>query len=185
MRALDPLSEGAVIWFTGLPSSGKSTLGEALAQRLRGVGFPVEHLDGDQVRAVFPSTGFSRTERDQHIRRIGFMASLLEKHGVWVIATFVSPYAESRRFSRAICRRFAEVYVATPLSVCELRDTKGLYARARRGEIAEFTGVSDPFEAPEGPEVVVDTSSLTVAEGIERVWRFLTGKRWLAGAEGQ
>jgi adenylylsulfate kinase len=183
--ALTQQSDGAVIWFTGLPSSGKSSLGKALAERLRATGLPVEQLDGDQVRAVFPSTGFSRAERNEHIRRMGFIASLLEKHGVWVIATFVSPYAESRDFARKICKRFVEVHVATPLSVCELRDVKSLYARARRGEIEQFTGVSDPYEAPEHPQLALDTSILAVEQCVERLWRHLTTLGWLAGTGTQ
>lgn len=185
MPALTLQSDGAVIWFTGLPSSGKSTLGEALAEQLRAAGLPVEQLDGDQVRAVFPSTGFSRSERNQHIRRMGFIASLLEKHGVWVIATFVSPYAESRDFVRKICKRFVEVHVATPLSVCELRDVKGLYARARLGEIQQFTGVSDSYETPEHPDLVLDTSVITPEEGVERLWRFLAAVGWLTAVGAQ
>jgi adenylylsulfate kinase len=119
------------------------------------LGLPVEHLDGDEIRELFPSTGFTRPDRDAHVRRVGFLASKLEKHGIFVVASLVSPYAESRDFVRRLCRRFVEVYVATPLEECERRDAKGLYARARRGEIAQFTGIDDPYEPPTRPEVVV------------------------------
>jgi adenylylsulfate kinase len=148
----------AVIWFTGLSGSGKSTIADGVAQDLISRGYRVERLDGDSIRNIFPNTGFTRPERDEHIRRVGFLASTLEKNGVFVVASFVSPYEDSRRFVRGLCRNFVEVYVATPLEECERRDTKGLYARARRGEIANFTGISDPYEIPSSPELVVDTT---------------------------
>jgi adenylylsulfate kinase len=148
----------AVIWFTGLSGSGKSTIADGVAQDLTSRGYRVERLDGDSIRNIFPNTGFTRPERDEHIRRVGFLASTLEKNGVFVVASFVSPYEDSRRFVRGLCRNFVEVYVATPLEECERRDTKGLYARARRGEIANFTGISDPYEIPSSPELVVDTT---------------------------
>lgn len=154
----------AVLWFTGLSGSGKSTIAEAVARRLEVAGVPVEHLDGDEIRGVFPTTGFGRAERDTHVRHVGFLASKLEKHGVFVLASLVSPYAESRAFVRRLCRNFLEIYVSTPLAECERRDVKGLYARARRGEIAQFTGIDDPYEPPESPEVTIDTRRVSVDE---------------------
>lgn len=153
---------GTVIWFTGLPGSGKSTVADWVAEQLRRRGLRVERLDGDAVRQVFPETGFTRAERDAHLRRIGFLASRLAAHGVFVVASFVSSYEDSRRFIREICPSFVEVYVNTPLEECERRDPKGLYAKARRGEIANFTGVSDPFEPPSSPELHIDTSRISV-----------------------
>jgi adenylylsulfate kinase len=154
----------AVLWFTGLSGSGKSTVAEWVAAELRRRGRAVEMLDGDSLRAVFPNTGFSKAERDAHIRRVGFLASRLEAHGITVVASFVSPYRDSRDFVRGLCRRFVEVHVSTPIDECERRDVKGLYAKARRGEIREFTGISDPYEPPEAPELRIDTSRLTVDE---------------------
>jgi adenylylsulfate kinase len=151
---------GIVIWFTGLPGSGKSTVADWVAEQLHRQGVPVERLDGDAVRRVFPETGFTRAERDAHLRRIGFLASRLAAHGVFVVASFVSSYEDSRRFVRELCPSFVEVYVSTPLEECERRDPKGMYAKARRGEIRNFTGVSDPFEPPSSPEVTVDTSKV-------------------------
>jgi adenylylsulfate kinase len=145
----------AVVWLTGLSGAGKSTIAERVCQALRRRRLPVEWLDGDAIRNVFP-TGFTRPERDAHIRRVGYLASVLERHGVFVVASFVSPYAEARNFVRTLCRNFVEVYVATDLGECERRDVKGLYARARRGEIRNFTGIDDPYEPPERPEVVID-----------------------------
>lgn len=159
----------AVVWFTGLSGSGKSTLAMWVTEQLRRRGYRVEYLDGDAVRAVFPQTGFSRTDRVEHLRRVGFLAGTLERHGVFVIASFVSPYEEARQFVRGQCRSFVEVYVSTPLEVCERRDVKGLYARARRGEIPQFTGVSDPFEPPANPELTVDTSAVPVEEAGGRI----------------
>src|SRR5207237_9869029 len=128
-------ADPSVVWFTGLSGSGKSTISQRVADTLRAEGYNVEYLDGDAVRAIFPNTGFTRPERDAHIRRVGFLASKLEEHGVIVIASFVSPYRESRDFVRSQCRSFVEVWVNTPIEVCEQRDVKGLYAKARRGEI--------------------------------------------------
>jgi adenylylsulfate kinase len=159
----------AVVWFTGLSGSGKSSVAQHVAETLRRRGYKVEYLDGDAVRQIFPATGFTRPERDAHIRRVGFLASKLEAHGVFVVASFVSPYQESRQFVRGLCRHFIEVHVSTPLEVCERRDAKGLYARARRGEIRNFTGLDDPYEPPPSPDVAIDTTDLPVAEAGARV----------------
>ena len=153
-----------VIWFTGLSGSGKSTLADIVFENIKTRGMPVEKLDGDQVRKIFPSTGFSKEERDRHIKRIGFTASLLEKHGVIVIASFVSPYRQARRFVRQLCTNFIEVYVRASIEACHQRDVKGLYKKVQAGEIKEFTGVDDPYEEPQNPEVVVDTESQTPEE---------------------
>jgi adenylylsulfate kinase len=157
------------VWLTGLSGSGKSAIAGELTRRLVALGLPVEHLDGDEIRELFPSTGFARADRDAHVRRVGFLASKLEKHGIFVVASLVSPYAASRDFARRLCRRFVEVYVATPLEECERRDAKGLYARARRGEIPQFTGIDDPYEPPARPELTIDTRAVSVDEACRRV----------------
>jgi len=159
----------SVIWLTGLPGSGKSTIADHVADLLRAGGQPTERLDGDAVRALFPGTGFSREAREEHLRRVGYMASRLEAHGTTVVASFVSPYRASRDAIRAMCRNFVEVWVSTPLEECERRDPKGLYAKARRGEAKQVTGVDDPYEAPEHPEVVIDTTGMTAEEAARRV----------------
>jgi adenylylsulfate kinase len=158
-----------VLWFTGLSGSGKSTIAIQVHAELVRRGTDVEYIDGDALREVFPNTGFTRAEREEHLRRTGYMASRLAAHGVTVVASFVSPYRESRAFIRRLCPGFVEIYVATPLEECERRDVKGLYARARRGEIRNFTGIDDPFEAPEHPELVLDTRTLTVEQSVSAV----------------
>ena len=158
-----------VLWFTGLSGSGKSTIAIQVHAELVRRGTAVEYIDGDALREVFPNTGFTRAEREEHLRRTGYMASRLAAHGVTVVASFVSPYRESRDFIRRLCPGFVEIYVATPLEECERRDVKGLYARARRGEIRNFTGIDDPFEAPEHPELVLDTRTLTVEQSVSAV----------------
>lgn len=159
----------SVVWFTGLPASGKSTVARLVAEALEKRGMKVEQLDGERVRHLFPEMGFSREDRDQHIKRVGHLASRLESHGVVVVASFVSPYAEARRFARGLCRSFIEVHVATPLAECEKRDPKGLYRRARAGKIPGFTGVDAPYEEPDKPELRIDTAEMTAEAAAEKV----------------
>jgi adenylylsulfate kinase len=163
------LPEPAVVWFTGLSGAGKSTLARAVCDRLLAATARVEFLDGDSIRTLFPHTGFSRPERDAHVRRVGFLASRLEHHGVFVVCALISPYGDSRDYVRRLCRRFVEVHVATPLEECERRDVKGLYQRARRGEIAHFTGLDDPYEPPEAPELRIDTREISVDHAADLV----------------
>ena len=158
-----------VLWFTGLSGSGKSTIATRVHEELVRRGTDVEYIDGDALREVFPTTGFTRAEREEHLRRTGYMASRLAAHGVTVVASFVSPYRESRDFIRRLCPGFVEIFVSTPLEECERRDVKGLYARARRGEIRNFTGIDDPFETPERPELVLDTRTFTVEQSVSAV----------------
>ncbi len=158
-----------MLWFTGLSGSGKSTIAVRVHEELARRGVDVEYIDGDALREVFPNTGFTRAEREEHLRRTGYMASRLAAHGVTVVASFVSPYRESRDFIRRLCPEFLEIYVATPLEECERRDVKGLYARARRGEIKNFTGIDDPYEPPRHPELTLDTRALSVDECVAQV----------------
>jgi adenylylsulfate kinase len=163
----------AVIWLTGLSGAGKTTIAVPVVAALAARGAAVELLDGDAIRELFPATGFTRPERDAHIRRVGYLASRLEAHGVTVVASLVSPYRESREFVRSLCRRFVEVHVATAFAECERRDPKGLYRRARAGEIANFTGLDDPYESPEAPEIVIDTTVMTPDEAAARILAYL------------
>jgi adenylylsulfate kinase len=158
----------AVLWFTGLSGAGKSTIASAVVREFIRRGVQTEYLDGDAVRLLSP-TGFSRADRDAHVKRVGFLASRLEHHGVTVVCALISPYEEAREYVRGLCDRFLEIHIATPLEECERRDVKGLYQRARRGEIGNFTGVSDPYEVPRQPDLVIDTTGVAVEDAVRRV----------------
>jgi adenylylsulfate kinase len=159
----------AVIWFTGLSKSGKTAISHQVAADLRRRSVKVEYLNGETVRDIFPGTGFSRAERDEHVKRVGYLASRLEQHGVFVVASFVSPHEASREFVRRLCDTFIEVYVATPLEECERRDNRGFYAAARRGELSNVAGIDAPFEPPATPDVVVDIRATSVEEASARI----------------
>jgi len=174
------MSKSFVLWFTGLPSSGKTTLASYMVGKLREKGLNVEWLDGDNVRNVFPSTGFSKQERDMHIKRIGFTSSLLERNGVIVIASFISPYQDSRDFVRSLCKNFVEVFINTPLKVCEERDVNGLYKKAKEGKIKKFTGFNHPYENPLSPEVELDTTNRSVKECGDDILNYLNEKGFLS-----
>jgi adenylyl-sulfate kinase len=149
---------GFCLWFTGLSGSGKSTVAAAVVDELRRRGHRVELLDGDEVREnLSAGLGFSKADRDANIRRIGWVAALLARNGIVAVTAAISPYRSVRDEVRSKIDSFVEVYVDTPIEVCEQRDVKGLYAKARAGEIPEFTGVSDPYEPPVAPEVRVVT----------------------------
>ena len=163
-----------VLWFTGLSGAGKSTLAEKVYKHLTKTGRKVERLDGDTLRAVFPSTGFSRKDRDEHIHRVGYLASRLEHHGIIVVASFISPYREARLFVRKLCKKFIEVHVKASLETCKKRDVKGLYKKAIDGKISSFTGIDDPYEEPENPEIVIDTDTLTIEQSEQVIMDYLT-----------
>jgi len=155
------LEKGIVVWITGLSGSGKTTVARAAAEALRGAGYRVEVLDGDEVRRwLSPEAGFTREDRERHLRRVAHVARLLARNGVIVLCSFVSPYRAIRGEVRRIVEEdapFMEVYARCSLEECIRRDPKGLYARALRGEIEHFTGISDPYEPPEEPDLVLDT----------------------------
>jgi adenylyl-sulfate kinase len=162
--------DGIVLWLTGLSSAGKTTIGQALRDRLRGIGRRVEMLDGDMVRQrLCKDLGFSREDRDENIRRIGFVAELLARNGVLVVVSAISPYRDTRDEVRRLIPGFTEVYVNAPLEVCELRDVKGLYRKARAGALEGFTGVSDPYEPPLSPEIECRTDRETVEESVQKI----------------
>lgn len=161
---------GVTVWLTGLPCSGKSSIAELVARQLRQRGRRVEVLDGDTVRTFLSAgLGFTKADRDTNVRRIGFVAELLARHGVVVLVAAISPYAQTRGEVRARIGRFVEVFVACPLWECERRDVKGQYAQARAGQLQSFTGVSDPYEPPSAPELVVNTAEQTPEESARRV----------------
>lgn len=177
---------GLTLFFTGLSGSGKSTVARGVAERIREAGRPVSLLDGDVVRRML-SAGltFSKEDRDRNIRRIGYVAAEISRHGGLAICAPIAPYAATRAEVRSMVEEaggdFLLVHVATPLEVCEARDRKGLYAQARAGAIPAFTGVSDPYEEPRDPELVLDTSDLSTAEAVERVMVRLRQGGWMAG----
>lgn len=161
---------GFTIWFTGLSGAGKSTLSEAIEKRLRDRGRNVEILDGDVVRThLSKGLGFSREDRDTNIKRIAFVCGLLTRNGVVCISAAIAPYREAREWARNEIGNFVEVYVKCPIEVCRERDVKGLYKLVDEGKIKGFTGVDDPYEEPEHPELVVETNKETVEESVNRI----------------
>jgi adenylylsulfate kinase len=164
------VAKGFTVWLTGLSGAGKSTIAQALAAKLENRGQTTEIIDGDVIRTTLSKgLGFSREDRNTNIARIALLCSLLSKHGVAVISAAISPYAEARDAARMQIENFVEVYVECPLDVVKARDVKGLYAKAERGEIAHFTGVSDPYEAPLNPEIVVRTDRETLEESVAKI----------------
>ncbi|MDV5149075.1 adenylyl-sulfate kinase [Streptomyces sp. SBC-4] len=170
---------GATIWLTGLPSAGKTTIAYELAGRLREEGHRVEILDGDEIREFLSAgLGFTREDRHTNVQRIGFVAELLASHGVQVLVPVIAPYADSREAVRkrhaAEGTAFVEVHVATPVDVCSVRDVKGLYAKQAAGEISGLTGVDDPYEAPETPDLRIESQNQTVQESAAQLHALLT-----------
>lgn len=173
-------SGGATVWLTGLPSSGKSTLARAVEERLRAAGRRVEVLDGDEIRTFLSAgLGFSREDRNTNVQRIGLVAEVLARNGVVAVVPVIAPYADSREAVRArhakSGTRYLEVHVATPVEVCAVRDVKGLYAQQAAGEISGLTGVDDPYEAPESPDLRIAAHRRTVAESTQDVLDLLGG----------
>lgn len=164
--------DGFVVWMTGLPASGKTTLANMFKDRLKELGLKVEVLDGDEIRKGLSSDlGLSREDREEHARRVSFVAKLLARNGIITVVALISPYRSSRESAKQIIGpdRFVEVYVKAPLSVCEQRDPKGLYAKARSGEIKDMTGIHDPYEEPLRPDIVVDTSNSSPEKSLEEL----------------
>ena len=169
------LSQGLTVWLTGLPSAGKTTIAHALEKRLLAAGHRVEVLDGDVARThLTRGLGFSREDREENVRRIGYVAHLLSRNGVVAVASVISPYRNVRAELRELhAGRFFEIHVATPVEVCAERDVKGLYARQRAGEITGLTGVDDPYEPPLHPDAVLHTETQTVEQSVEILWQAL------------
>ena len=171
---------GVVIWFTGLSGSGKTSIAHVVEEKLLEAGVPVEILDGDVVREnLSKGLGFSKEDRDTNIRRIAFVAHLLQRNGVFVMTAAISPYAAIRDEARAMIKDFVEVFADAPLEVCENRDPKGLYAKARAGEIKNFTGIDDPYEAPSSAEVNCKTNEESVEQSAQKVIEKLIELKYL------
>src|SRR6266849_1351451 len=165
------MNTGFTIWFTGLSGSGKSTLSEVIEQHMKALGRNIEVLDGDIVRThLSKGLGFSREDRDTNIKRIGFVCNLLTRNSVICISAAIAPYREARDWARKEIGNFVEVYVRCPIEVCRQRDVKGLYKLVDEGKIKNFTGVDDPYEEPEHPELVIETDRETVEESVVRIF---------------
>ena len=163
-------AEGMTIWLTGLPSAGKTTVGTEVTEQLGAAGLRVEFLDGDVIRKrLFPELGYTKHDRDENVLRLALLAQLLSRNGVIVVVAAIAPYRAIRQRIRESSANFIEVYINAAPSVCEQRDVKGLYRKARQGELVGFTGVDDPYESPLQPEVECRTDRETIAESAEKV----------------
>jgi len=172
--------KGFTLWFTGLSGSGKSTLADAVAEDLKKRGMKVERLDGDIVRkSLTKDLGFSEEDRNMNIERVTFVAKLLTRNGVAVLASFVSPYNKIRAYSRKEIGDYILVYVKCSLEECEKRDTKGMYAKARAGHIKDFTGIDHPFEEPDSADIIVETDKQTIEESKEIILNALESMGYL------
>ena len=176
---------GTVLWFTGLSGSGKSTLSRLIENELRDRDLNVEVLDGDEVREnLSKGLGFSKEDRDTNIRRIGYVARLLSRNGTITITAAISPYAEVRNQCRSMCGNFVEIHTDCSIEELTRRDVKGLYAKALAGEIKNFTGISDPYEAPESPEIRVNSETQTAEESLEVILKWLEENGTIPAKEG-
>jgi len=172
-------NKGFTLWFTGLSGAGKTTLAVELEKELRKRGIRnVQRLDGDIVRSdLCRDLGFSRKDRDENIRRVTFVAEVLSRNGVATLVAFISPYREARQYARSRCQNFVEVYLRCELPVLIERDVKGLYQKALNGEIVNFTGISDPYEEPESPELIIDTARKRIPEAVREIIMYLQKTR--------
>ncbi|MBD2652827.1 adenylyl-sulfate kinase [Synechocystis sp. FACHB-383] len=173
---------GVTIWLTGLSGAGKTTITQALEKKLRDSGYRLEVLDGDVVRTnLTKGLGFSKEDRDTNIRRIGFVSHLLTRNGVIVLVSAISPYEAIRQEVKQTIGDFLEVFVNAPLAVCEQRDVKGLYAKARSGEIKGFTGIDDPYDPPSNPDVECRTDLEELDESVNKIWQKLVDLQYIEG----
>jgi adenylyl-sulfate kinase len=166
--------KGFTLWMTGLSGAGKTTIAKILEKELKGRGIRFERLDGDVVReSLTRDLGFSKEDRDKNIERVTFVAKLLSRNNVGVVCSFISPYKEVRNMVRTETTNFIEVFVNAPLDVCEQRDVKGMYKKARAGEIPNFTGISDPYEPPDNAEITLNTHEETAEQSASRIIKYL------------
>jgi adenylylsulfate kinase len=174
------IKKGFTLWFTGLPASGKTTTAEAVLKELKKYNLKIEKLDGDIFRNnLTKDLSFSKKDRDENLRRVGFVANLLSRNNIIVVASFISPYKKQREYLRKNVYNFIEIFVDSPLSVCEKRDPKGMYKKARSGKIKNFTGVDDPYEIPKSPDIHLNTSEGKIKNNVKKVMDYLFEKRFL------
>lgn len=172
------IEQGMVLWFTGLSGAGKTTTAREVARELREQGRRVELLDGDELRTtICRGLGFTREDRMENIRRIVYVAKLLARNGVIVLVSAITPYVDMRDYARSEIPEYVEVYVRCPLEECERRDVKGLYAKARRNEIPQFTGISDPYDEPTQAEITIDTNQASLSENVARICSWVGAQR--------
>ena len=178
--------KGFTLWFTGLPCAGKTTVADIVAQKLRKRGVLLERLDGDIVRkSLTKDLGFSKEDRDKNIERVTFVAKLLSRNKIAVLASFISPYRSEREKVKKEVTNFTEVFVDCPLEICEKRDVKGMFKKARKGEIKGFTGVSDPYENPLNPEIRIKTGEETPEQSADKVIRELEKSGFISRADNK
>ena len=176
--------KSVILWLTGLSGAGKTTIAQHLEHKLREHDRPVERLDGDDIRQnLSQGLGFSRQDRDINVRRVGYVANLLSRNGGTVIVSLISPYRAVRDELSSTLNNFIEIYINAPLEVCETRDVKGLYAKARSGQIKVFTGIDDPYEAPLNPDITCHTAAETVEESVVKIMTWLEAAGYLQGLE--
>ncbi len=175
-----PNQKGVTLWFTGLSGSGKTTIAIKLEKILKKQGYKVERLDGDEIRKnLCRDLGFSKKDRDENIHRVSYLANLLTRNGIITLCCFVSPHRATRAEARKTIGSYVEVFVDAPLVLCEKRDVKGLYAKARQGSVSNFTGVNDPYETPENPELYLNTAKMTVRQCTYVVLEYLRNQGYL------
>jgi len=171
---LENLRKGRVIWLTGLPCSGKTTLAKSLEHFFKKIGKPVQVLDGDTFRkTVSKDLGFSKKDRDENIRRAAWIARLIADNNINVIVSFISPYKKARRLARKICPNFVEIYLKCDIKECMRRDSKNKYARAIKGEVESFTGIQDPYEEPENAELIIETDKFPLEKNVNKILDFV------------
>jgi adenylylsulfate kinase len=161
------------LWFTGLPLSGKTTIADKVYASLENLDIPIERIDSRDLRELIPDIGYTREDRNRHMRRVGHLIETLQNNSVSTVASFVSPYKESRKAIRQMVQNTIVVYVKADLETCKSRDYKGVYERALRGELKNFTGISDIYEAPEHAEIVIDTDAMTPDQAVEKIVRYV------------
>ena len=172
------MKNGLVIWLTGLPCSGKTTLAKEIEKYFQIKQLPIQRLDGDVVRKTIScDLGFSKKDRDTNIKRMAYLAQMLAHHGIHVVSAFISPYQEMRDFARSLQENFVEIYVQCDKSICVIRDNKGMYAKALKNEINDFTGVQDAYEEPCNPDVIVNTTHENIQESVQKIIDFIENKR--------
>lgn len=164
------------LWFTGLPLSGKTTIADTVYEELKKLDFPVERIDSKDIRELIPDIGYSREDRNRHLQRVSYLIKTLQNNHVSSVASFVSPYADSRDNIRKLTKNYIEVYIKADIESCKKRDYKGVYERAIKGNLENFTGISDIYEEPENADIVIDTDSESIDDAAKRIFKYVKGR---------